>query len=287
MNKQEPQRLNSESWAKFGERLLNKNDTSPQIEFLRACRSKDSFDTYVSNRLQTENSKTGSSIVFPHRFTQNEFYYPPEDTQKTIWETFKDFPHESMSDVCFWGHVMLDLIKNDSFEPAWLAANSGGISEDGEFVIDMVLKSPEEVEKIDKCVRRILRSMCNPQPRGKRIVYFDFPLGKSWWRYYWADKMSKHIDLDFKCILEIMDLSSYQALAERMHSNRSYISFPNVFGGILLFLDKTSDSVNSKTIGKIANGLAYLIIWNSIEMQKPNLVCEQINNIYESIRQNN
>lgn len=283
MKRQEPQRLNQESWTKFGERLLKKNDTSTQIEFLEACRSKDSFETYISEDLKPENLLTGYSVVFQYRFTQNEFYFPPEDTQKTIWETFKHLPHETMSDVCFWGNVMLDLIDNNAFEPAWLAANSGGISEDGDYAIDIALKSPEEVKRIDKCVRRILRSMCNPQPRGKRIVYFDFPLGKSWWRYFWANEMSKHINVDFERILEIMDLSSYQVLAERMHSNRSYISYPNVFGGMLLFLDATSDHVNSKTIGKIANNLAYLIVWNSIEMQKPKLVCEQINRIYESI----
>ena len=284
MNRPESQRLNSESWAKFGDRLLKKNDTSTQIEFLEACRSKDSFDAYISKDLKTENLRTGFSAVFQYRFTQNEFYFPPEDMQKTIWESFNHLPHEIMSDVCFWGSVMLDLIKNSSFEPAWLAANGGGISEDGDYAIDIALKFPEEVKRIDKCVRRILRSMCNPRPRGKRIVYFDFPLGKSWWRYFWANEMSKHIEVDFERILEIMDLSCYQVLAERMHSNRSYISYANVFGGMLLFLDTTSDSVNSKTIGKIANSLAYLIIWNAIEMQNPNLVCEQINNIYESIK---
>lgn len=284
MNRQEPQRLNSELWTKFGDRLLNKNDTSAQIEFLEACRSKDSFDAYISENLKTENLRTGNSVVFQYEFTQKEFYFPPEDTQKTIWETFSHLPRETMSDVCFWGSVMLDLIENSSFEPAWLAANGGGGSEDGDYAIDMALKFPEEVKKIDTCVRRILRSMCNPRPRGKRIVYFDFPLGKSWWRYFWAKEMSKHIEVDFERILEILDLSSYQVLAERMHSNRSYISYPNVFGGMLLFLDRSSDSVNSKTIGKIANHLAYLIIWNSIEMQKPNLVCEQINDIHENIK---
>ena len=72
--------------------------------------------------------------------------------------------------------------------------------------------------------------------------------------------MSNHVGLDFERILEILDLANYQVLAERMHSNRSYISFPNIFGGLLLFLDTASGPVNSKTLEKIVNNLAYLII---------------------------
>ena len=275
VDREEAQRfcLNSESWADFGQRLLTKNDASTQIEFLEACRSRDSFSAYISNTLKPKNLNFDTSIFFDHRFTQNEFFSPPEDTQKLIWDTFNQYPHEFMSDNCFWGGIMLELIDNCDFEPAWLAANNG---EDGDYSIDMALKSPENIKSIDNCVRRILRSMCHPRPRGKRVVYFDFPLGKSWWRYYWANKMSEHISVDFERILEIMDPSIYQALVERMHSSRSYISFPNVFGGMLLFLDEIPDSVNHKDIGKIANHLAYLIIWNSIEIQEPKLICKQI-----------
>ena len=95
--------------------------------------------------------------------------------------------------------------------------------------------------------------------------------------------MSKHIELDFEKLLEILDLANYQVLAERMHSNRSYISFPNIFGGLLLFLDTTSESISSKSLEKITNNLAYLTIWKSIEMQCPYLICDEIDNIYGSI----
>ena len=284
MSQQELQRLDSKLWTNFGKRLLEGKDSKIQAEFLEACRSKDDFQTYIFDDLQTENLEIGSSVVFDYRFTQAEFCSPPEDTQNIIWQTFNknNISREAISDVCFWGRVMLDLIEKSSFEPVWLAANSNGTSEEGAYAIDIALSSQED-KKLDRCVRKVLRSLCNPTPRGKRIVYFDFPLGKSWWRYYWANRMSKHIDLNFERILEILDLNSYQVLAERMHSNRSYISFPSVFGGLLLFLDKAVEPTNSKTVEKIIKNLAYLIVWKSIEIQCPNLICDEITNIYESI----
>ena len=284
MNQLGTQRLDSKLWNNFGNRLLEGKDLDTQTEFLEACKSKDSFLKYINDELQIEKLDFGSSVGFDYQFTEAEFCSPPEDTQKTIWQTFSQFKlsRHDMSDVCFWGRVMLDLIDKSSFKPEWLAANSNSASEEGVYSIDSALKSQEE-KKLDKCVRRVLRSLCNPKPRGKRIVFFDFPLGKSWWRYYWADRMSKHIELDFEKLLEILDLANYQVLAERMHSNRSYISFPNIFGGLLLFLDTTSESINSKTLEKIIINLAYLTIWKSIEMQCPYLICDEIDKIYGSI----
>ena len=284
MNQLRTQYLDLKLWNNFGNRLLEGKDLGTQTEFLEACKSKDGFLEYITVEMQMEKFDFDSSVGFDYQFTEAEFCSPPEDTQKTIWQTFNQFnlPRHDMSDVCFWGRVMLDLIGKSSFEPEWLAANSNSPSEEGVYSIDSALKSQEE-RKLDKCVRRILRSLCNPKPRGKRIVFFDFPLGKSWWRYYWADRMSNHVGLDFERILEILDLANYQVLAERMHSNRSYISFPNIFGGLLLFLDTASGPINSKTLEKIVNYLAYLIIWKSIEMQCPYLICDEIDNIFSSI----
>ena len=72
-------------------------------------------------------------------------------------------------------------------------------------------------------------------------------------------------------------------LAERMHSNRSYISFLNVLGGLLLFLDKASDPINSKELGKIIKNIAYLIIWKAVEIQEPCMICDEISKIYRNI----
>ena len=173
MNQLGTQRLDSKLWNNFGNRLLEGKDLNTQTEFLEACKSKDSFLKYINDELQIEKLEFGSSVGFDYLFTEAEFCSPPEDTQKTIWQTFNQFnlSRHDMSDVCFWGRVMLDLIDKSSFKPEWLAANSNSASEEGVYSIDSALKSQEE-KKLDKCVRRILRSLCNPKPRGKRIVFF-------------------------------------------------------------------------------------------------------------------
>ena len=72
----------------------------------------------------------------------------------------------------------------------------------GVYMLDSALNS-NDGKKIDDCVRRVLRSMgCPPAGRGKRIIFNDFYLGKAYWRWNWADKMSNEINLSFEDILK-------------------------------------------------------------------------------------
>ena len=280
VERQQPQLLDSKLWNDFGDRLLQKNDVTRQKKFLAACTSRDIFLKYLRSELQTDNFGFDSLIRFDYQFTESEFFSPPEDTQKTIWERFNKFNLSPicMSDECYWGRVMLDLIERGKIEPEWLAANSSNTSE-GAQLIDHALKSHKEKE-IDTCVRRILRSLCNPRPRGRRVIYSDFPISRSWWRYYWAHWMSDHLELELERILEILESSIYHMLAERMHSGRSFISFPNIIGGLLLFLDKAQEPINTDALRQITNKIAYLIIWKALEMQNPSLVCDEITGFY-------
>lgn len=269
----EYKRINESTYLEFGRRLSqegsDKKVVAEQLEFLQACRDgKDSFLEYLDNNLLTREDAMveGKGVFFDYRFTETEFRFPPMDTQAVIWEAFKNIPRQNMGLAGFWGSVVVDMIKHDCISPDYLASNVNGVNETGLYMLDSAINS-EDGKKIDDCVRRVLRSMgCPPAGRGKRIIFNDFYLGKAYWRWNWADKMSGKVDLTFDEVLRIFDETSYTVFSEKMHSKKSYISQVNVLGGLLLFLNKNNLKGKLKAV---IDTISYISAWKAIEVQDP------------------
>jgi hypothetical protein len=172
-----------------------------------------------------------------------------------------------MGSCGFWGSVIIDMIKHDCIKPDYLASNLNGVNETGIYMLDNAINSADD-KKIDDCTRRVLRSMCNPKPRGKRIVFNDFYLGKAYWRWNWSNKMSSKINLNFEEILQTLDEKGYAGFSAKMHTQRSYISQTNTLGGLLLFLNANPETLVKNT-KKIIDTISYLSIWKAIEIQSP------------------
>lgn len=277
----EYKRFDENAWSSFGERLLKNKGSEKQVEFLRICRSgKSRFLDYIEECLpRRECIIAGEGIVVEHQFGEVEFCYPPENTQKIIWDVFEKIPHEMMSYCGFWGYIIIDMIKRNYIKPEYLASNLNGINETGIYMIDQALNINNE-KTIDDVVRRILRSMCNSAPRGKRIVFNDFYLGKAYWRWHWAKKMSQHIGLNFEQILTILDETSYADFSAKMHSGKSYIGSINILGGLLLFL--AQNSLKGKLV-KVIDRISYLSAWKAIEAQSPELNKLEIQRVADSV----
>ena len=286
----EHKQLDEKSWGDFGKSLLLKKGAKPEQQegFLRSCRlGKGDFLSYIDDRpLSSKDSIVGRKHTrLKHRFTESEFLCPPKDTQKIIWDTFKGMPDEIMCSCGFWGYTVINLIKDDCIKAEYLASDSNGISNTGSSAIDKALQSGNE-KTVDKCVRRILRSMCNPGPRGKRVVFNDFPLGKAYWRWRWAQKMSQHADLDlaFEQVLAILDANYYAELSAKMHTGKSYIGLPNILGGLLLYLKQARENGEKITKLKIIiDKIAYLSAWKAIEAQDPHENQIEIQKISKSL----
>ena len=299
-------KIDEKAWNGFGENLLTpKNPTlkintldSEEIKqekqekkvekidkqklFLRTCRKgKDDFLYYIKEELGKLDKNyiiDGVSIDFKYKFNEQEFCSPPpEPTQKIIWDAFTDVAQEDMMNCGFWGLVIIDMIKNNCIEPEYLASGS---NKDDAYNLDEALRT-DDIIIIDSCVRRILRSMCNPAPRDKRIMFNDFSLGKSYWRWNWAHKMSNEIDLDYKEILKIFDETSYADFAGKMHSGKSYISQTNTLGGLLLFLNSSPNP--KKKLGKIIDKISFVSAWKAIEIQSPEQNKKEIEKIAEDL----
>ena len=262
----EYKRLDEEIWEDFGKKLTKNKGSEEQREFLIACKSrKDGFLTYLKHNNLSGSTHKGEPVNFTHQFTEREFIYPPYDTQKKIWVTFKELPDEITCKCSFWGYVIIRMIEDGQIQPSCLASKSNDVKSTGSYMIDNALKS-SDTKEIDDCVRRVLRSMCNPAPRGKRIVFNDFHLGKAYWRWRWADKMSNIMKPDLT--LEILDEKYYAEFSARMHDGKSYISSENILGGLLLFLEKNR-KVGREKLRAIINQIGYLSVWKALEAQTP------------------
>ena len=273
--------FDGEAWVNFGKKLLKEKGSAKQKEFLKICKSwKEGFIDYIDEHYGGK-IIGDEQIVFKDRLTEQEFIYPSKDTQKIIWNTFKGIHDEVAFSCGFWGYVVFNMIKDGNIEPSYLASEPHYT---GIHMIDEALNCEEGRKKIDDCVRRILRSLCNPEPRGKRIVVNDFYLGKSYWRWRWSQKMSEFIDLEFDQVLEILnaDAGYYGEFSGKMHSGKSYIGQKNVLGGLLLYLHESS-GITSKKLGKIINRVSYLSAWKAIEMQEPIVNKKEIKSISDNL----
>jgi hypothetical protein len=275
-------KIDEGGWNNFGKQLLVNKGSNEQIEFLQACKNgKNDFIKYLNIKLLGNENIIikGESVFFDYKFTEAEFRFPPRDTQKIIWNVFKDIHKENMGLCGFWGYIVIQMIKNDCITPDYLASNLNGVNETGIYMLDSAISSQDD-KKIDECVRRVLRSMSNPAPRGKRIVFNDFYLGKAYWRWSWADKMSNEISVSFDNILKIFDETSYTDFAAKMHTGKSYISQTTTLGGLLLFLQENNLKGKLK---KVIDTISYLSAWKAIEAQSADLNKQEIELIVKNI----
>jgi len=291
-------RLDERLWSEFGRDLClttrerKKGEVNLKQEtFLRACKGgKEAFLAYLDEHLlNKEHAVIGDKdIHLTHSLTEAAFRYPPREKQQSVWDAFRGVDGENMSLCGFWGYVTIKMIRDNNIPPHYLASKTEaneGTKETGRYMLDDALKS-NNGQKIDDCVRRVLRSMGNPAPRGARIVFNDFPLGRSYWRWCWAQRVSYETNLEFDEVLKIFDEVSYGDFSEAMHSKegRSYISQIKTLSGLILFLKK-KPLKEKGALKDIIRQLTYLSAWKAIELQSPDETQKDIEVIANDLAQ--
>jgi len=281
-----PRRIEENVWMKFGRDLLQSNNSEAldeQIKFLKACRDGNSaLLEYLEPLLSDSNNLTGKDSTYVDiKLTEKEFRNPPEDTQEEIFENFKDYPSETLSYNGFWGYLIINLIRSEAIQASFLAANTGNNNQSGLVCLDYALSENAEATLVDATVRRVLRSMCNPAPRGKRIVFDDFVLGSSFWRWNFASRVSTALDRSLDMILNIMSVEMFGQISALLHANDSWLSHRNVLSGVVLF----RESYNNIKVGTFKNyvtKLRFMSAWKAIEIQSPNDNFDDLVIIYQS-----
>ena len=269
------------AWLKFGDALLYEKDSPvKQREFLCACLDgNEAFLRYVGDILPEKDTVVGKEeFVFDYKFTEQEFCNPPESTQEIIWNAFHKCDPETLSSCGFWAYTVRRLLETDRIESTFLASGENSSSV-GNILIREALAAEDNLKKVDVCARRILRSMCNSSPRGNRVLFSDFHLGRTYWRWYWAKHLSEIISLEPEKIRNVLNLNHYKAFAENIHSGKSCVATDNVFGGLVLYLQAEEEKLSGEKLGDIINRISYLSAWKAIEAQSPEDNQNEIANI--------
>ena len=177
--------LDSARYETLRRALLRVKGSIRQREFLAAVRIDSDFLDYLAESVGVT---TGHSMSWSCKLTEREFLDPPEDTERQIYEEWRDLARGVACRPSFWGATTLDLIRSGHIRSSFLATPTA-TRKSGLVAIDEVLAGangpgPEESAKgIDTCVRTVIRRFSGlPGVRGNRSVFVNCPFARAWWR---------------------------------------------------------------------------------------------------------
>lgn len=169
----------------------NKRGDKNQREFIDFA-SNDSKDLYklLRNKLTIDSGDTPPIPQSP--LCESEFIDPPWSTELIISQTWDNIPLHKAARPETWTRINLELISKNLICSSFLAARSKGESGCDRIAAALQLN---DSEAIDSCVRSIFRRLGGLIPdRANRTVFLDCPIGKAWWRHYYAIEAHKHFN---------------------------------------------------------------------------------------------
>ena len=177
--------------------LLREKGSTRQREFLAAVRTDSDFLDYLTESVGVT---TGHPMSWSCKLTEREFSDPPEDTERQIYEEWKDLARGVACRPSFWGATTLDLIRAGHIRSSFLAAPTA-TRKSGLVTIEEVLAGAngagleESAKRIDTCVRTVIRRFSGlPGVRGNRSVFVNCPFARAWWRGRMATEVIRVIE---------------------------------------------------------------------------------------------
>lgn len=156
--------------------------TTVQREFLAKVRDTAEFVDYVKTAVDVAQGKPFGPLA--ERMSEAEFGNPPSDTERRLFDSWRNLTPRVACRSAFWACVTFRHIEAGRIGSSFLAANGTGAST-GAQRIDAALGARGEAAaaKVDGCVRTVLRRLGGiPEVRGNRSVYVNCPLARAWWR---------------------------------------------------------------------------------------------------------
>lgn len=171
-------------YAKLRRSLIRKSarGSAAQRTFLEAVRDTAAFLSYLDDSVRVLD---GDDLVpLAERMSEAEFGNPPSDTERRLFEGWRELTPRIACHSAFWARVTQRHIEEGRIESSFLAANGGG-TVSGAQRIDASLRATGDnaASMLDGCVRTVLRRLGGlPEARGNRSVYVNCPLARAWWR---------------------------------------------------------------------------------------------------------
>ena len=187
--------LESVEYAKLRRSLIRKSAKGADIQrkFLEAAQDTDEFLAYF----KTVKVQEGDDLEpLADQMSEAEFVNPPSDTERRLFEGWRELTPRIACRTQFWARVTLRHIEEGRIESSFLAARDGGHMT-GKQRIDLALgkSGQESTGLLDDCVRSVLRRFGGlPEARGNRSVYVNCPLARAWWRERLVEQVAEDED---------------------------------------------------------------------------------------------
>ena len=171
-------------YAKLRRSLIRKSakGSAAQREFLSAARESSKFLTYMKDTVAVQEGVELKPLA--DRMSEAEFGNPPSDTERRLFDAWRELIPRIACRTAFWGRVTYLHIQERRIESSFLAVNGEG-NVTGAQRIDAALSVTGEkaTRLLDRCVRTVLRRLGGlPEARGNRSLYVNCPLARAWWR---------------------------------------------------------------------------------------------------------
>ncbi|WP_156013200.1 hypothetical protein [Thioalkalivibrio sp. HK1] len=217
-----------------------------QVNFLLMARDRP-WDFCGEIRSWDEKRKKEIEPPIPsNKWSEKEFIDPPSETEKIIFDTWKDLTPAEASRPGIWYSINLTMIEKGVIESSYLAAEQGSTGRD---YISDILEKKDEPDKVDQCVRRILRRLGGVLERGGRTVYENCPVAIAWWRRWYAYETKEIFQRD-----NIKDLSDllrkkpiWNALIPAMTSSLTLIGDSSIRPSLISFLGSEANDLDNLT----------------------------------------
>ena len=176
--------LDESGYTKLRRSLVRKSakGAPAQREFLTAVQETGRFLAYMNVAVDVEDGVELEPLA--DRMSEAEFANPPSDTERRLFDGWRELTPRIACRTSFWGRVTYRHIEEGRIESSFLAVNGGG-NVTGAQRIDAALAATGEKATLllDGCVRTVLRRLGGlPEARGNRSVYVNCPLARAWWR---------------------------------------------------------------------------------------------------------
>ncbi len=217
-----------------------------QRNFLKAARD---YPWDFCKEIRRWGLQEGEEPPIPNKkWSEKEFIDPPSTTERIIVETWRDLTPAEASRSETWFSINLTMIEKNIIESSYLAGESGRGTTGRDFISDAL--GGNDPDKVDRCVRRILRRLGGVLERGSRTVYLDCPPARAWWRHRYACETNEIFEHSIDDLSDLLRKKSlWNELIPAMTSYLTLIGDSNIRPSLISFLeDKTSGSFDNKEI---------------------------------------
>lgn len=278
--------------------ILQNKGSRKQLDFLENVKGLqgEEFISFIEELLSNEDT---SSIYqgtqdppllieehgqFPLTVTEGSMDEMPAKESINLYKQLNQLSKEESSSSSVWLYITLQGIKSGIIKkPSWLAVPVGS-GEGGEHNIQRVIEE-KDPDKIDRCVRLIIRRLAGPpevRERGLSELYITCSFAKAWWVGHLADECKDAAELTQLDTAKSLS-ANWRTLGEHLTVRLTVVGERSVVAGLARWQNsykkKKGKYPTTEEVKKACKILGEQSSWRAIGI----LSSEEIESLLESI----